>query len=149
MDENRLVTHGPKHNSYRLKPAILILIGLVGGGAMYFGVMAWYFTRVDPGGGPSGFKRAATKSSSADVGNGNFVLEKDAIEIIPLSEVQVKIVSGIAESAEPPKDSGLTATLEGNRVNISAAKDAKAGLHQVTVRDAKGKHVTLSVNVKQ
>jgi hypothetical protein len=34
---------------------------------------------------------------------------------------------------------GLTATLEGNSVKISAAKDAKAGSHQVTVRDAEGK----------
>ena len=33
MDEGRLETHGPKHHSYRLKPAILILIGLVVGGA--------------------------------------------------------------------------------------------------------------------
>ena len=49
MDEGRLETHGPKHHSYRLKPAILILIGLVVGGAIYFAVMAWYFTGVDPG----------------------------------------------------------------------------------------------------
>jgi len=39
---------------------------------------------------------------------------------------------------------GLTATLEGNSVKISAAKDAKAGPHQVAVRDAKGKQVTLT-----
>jgi hypothetical protein len=38
----------------------------------------------------------------------------------------------------------LTATLEGNSVKISAAKDAKAGPHQVAVRDAKGKQVTLT-----
>jgi hypothetical protein len=39
---------------------------------------------------------------------------------------------------------GVTATLEGNRVKISAAKDAKSGSHQVTVRDTEGKHVTLT-----
>ena len=42
---------------------------------------------------------------------------------------------------------GLTATLEGNSVKISAAKDAKPGPHQVTVRDAKGKQATLNVSV--
>ncbi|MGO8750494.1 MAG: hypothetical protein ACLQNE_31490, partial [Thermoguttaceae bacterium] len=74
MDESRKETHGSKHHSYRLKPAILILIGLVVGGAIYFGVMAWYFTGVDPGGGPSGFGGDAAKSSSAAEGQGNLAL---------------------------------------------------------------------------
>ena len=39
------------------KPAILILIGLVVGGVLYFGVMAWYFKGVDPGDGPCGLRR--------------------------------------------------------------------------------------------
>ena len=149
MDECRPETHGPEHRSRKLKRLARILIGLVGGGALFFGVMAWYFTRVDRGGGPSGLKGGATKSSLPDKGNGNLALEKDVFEIVPLSELHVKIVSGVAESVETPKDSGLTATLEGNSVKISAAKDAKAGLHQVTVRDAKGKQATLSVSVKQ
>ena len=87
--------------------------------------------------------------SPADKGNGNFALERDVLEIVPPSELHVKIVSGIADSVETPKDSGLTATLEGNSVKISAAKDAKVGPHQVTVRDAKGKQATLNVSVKQ
>jgi hypothetical protein len=56
-----------------------------------------------------------------------------------ISEWHVKIVSGIAESVETPKDSGLTATLEGNSVKISAAKDAKAGPHQVRIPGYHGK----------
>lgn len=147
MDESTPETHAPEHHSYKLKPVTVVLIGLVGGAALFFGVMAWYFTRVDPGGGPSGLKEGATKSSPADTGNANFALEKDVLEIVPLSELHVKIVSGIAENVETPKDSGLTATLEGNSVKISAAKDAKAGPHQVTVRDAKGKQATLHVSV--
>ena len=149
MEESGAETHGPEHHSYRPKPVILILIGLVGGAALFFGVMAWYFTRIDRGGGPPGLRGGAMKSSPADKGNGNFALEKDVLEIVPLSELHVKIVSGIAESVETPKDSGLTATLEGNNVKISAAKDAKAGPHQVTVRDAKGKQATLNVSVKR
>ena len=149
MDESRPETHGPEHHSHKPKRMIPILIGLVGGAAIFFGVMTWYFTRVDPGGGPSGLERGATKSSPADKSNGSFTLEKDVLEIVPLSELHVKIVSGIAESVETPKDSGLTATLEGDSVKISAAKDAKSGPHQVTVRDAKGKRATLNVSVKQ
>ena len=149
MDESRLETPGPGHHSQKPKRVVPLVIGLVGGAALFFGVMAWYFTRVDPGGGPFGLKGGATKSSPADKSNGNFALEKDVLEIVPLSELRVKIVSGIAENVETPKDSGLTVTLEGNSVKISAAKDAKAGPHQVTVRDAKGKQATLNVSVKQ
>ena len=66
-----------------------------------------------------------------------------------ISEWHVKTVSGIAESVETPKDSGLTATLEGNSVKISAAKDAKAGRIWSGSRDTKGKQATLNVSVKQ
>ncbi len=52
MDENQPETHGPKHHAYRLNPVIAILIGVVTSAALYLGVMVWYFTRVDPGGGP-------------------------------------------------------------------------------------------------
>ena len=149
MDENRPQMHGPQHHSYRLKPLIAILIGLVGGAAMLLVVMAWYFTRIDPGGGPRGVGGDATKSSSDDAGNGSLALEKDVLEIVPLSEAEVKIISGSAERVETPKDSGLTASLEGKSVKISAAKGAKAGPHKVTVRDAKGKQATLNVSVKQ
>jgi len=149
MDESTPETHEPKHHSHQSKPLVPILIGLVGGAALFFGVMAWYFTRVDPGGGAGGFKRHADKSSAADTVDGNFALETDVLEIVPLAEAHVKIVSGSAESVETPKDSGLTATLEGNSLKLSAAKDAKAGPHRVTVRDAKGGQATLTVSVKR
>jgi hypothetical protein len=87
MNEIRPETHAPKHHSYRAKPAILILIGLVVGGALYFGVMAWYFTAVDPGGGPSGFGGDAAKSSSAAEGQGNLALPSFSTKLF--SEAQV------------------------------------------------------------
>jgi hypothetical protein len=149
MDESRLETHGPEHHSYRLKAVIVVLIALVGGGALYFGMMARYFTDVDPGGGPPGFGGGATKSSSTGIVYGNLVLESNVLEVVPRSERDVKIVSGSAASVETPQDSGLTATLQGNSVRISAAKDTKAGSHQVTVRDTKGNQATLNVSVKQ
>ena len=149
MDETRPETHDPEPHLHKSKPVIPILIGLVVGAALFFGVMAWYFTRVDPGGGPPALRGEATKSSPVGKGNGNLALEKDVLEIVPLSELHVKIVSGVAESVETPKDSGLTATLEGNSVKISAAKDAKAGRHQVAVWDAKGEQASLNVSVKQ
>ncbi len=151
MDESRPETHGPEHHSHKPKPVIPMLIGLLGGTVLFFGVMAWYFTRVDPGGGPPGLKgnarnsslpsvgwtpflpdaakgnKDATQSPAPDKGNGNLALEKDALEIVPLSELHVKIVSGIAENVETGKDSGLTATLEGNSVKISAAQGCQAG----------------------
>ena len=43
MDESIPETHGPQHHSYRPKLVILILVGLVGGTALYFGVEAWFF----------------------------------------------------------------------------------------------------------
>jgi regulator of protease activity HflC (stomatin/prohibitin superfamily) len=87
MNEIRPETHAPKHHSYRAKPAILILIGLVVGGAIYFGVMAWYFTGVDPGGGPSGFGGDVAKSSPAAEGQGNLALPSFSTKLF--SEVQV------------------------------------------------------------
>ena len=102
MDESRPETHVPEHHSYRAKPVILILIGLSVAQAV-FRRHGLVFHEGLFGGGPSGFKRDATKSSSARAGDGNFVLEKDICEIVPLSEVQVKIVSGNAESVETPK----------------------------------------------
>jgi hypothetical protein len=111
--------------------------------------MAWYFTGVDPGGGPSGFGGEAAKSSSTGIVYGNLVLESNVLEVVPRSERDVRIVSGSAASVETPQDSGLTATLQGNSVRISAAKEAKAGPHQVTVQDAKGNQATLNVSVKQ
>ena len=96
MDENRPQTHGPQHHSYRLKPAILVLIGLVGGVALYFAVMAWYFTGVDPGGGPSGPEgRDETMSPSTDRGKGNFALEKTVLKTPEASAIP-------AQQATPP-----------------------------------------------
>ena len=69
MNEIRPETHAPKHYSYRAKPTILILIGLVVGGALYFGVMAWYFTG---GFGPIHAGHGA-RSNTRDGGGGTVV----------------------------------------------------------------------------
>jgi hypothetical protein len=69
MNEIRPETHAPKHHSYRAKPTILILIGLVVGGALYFGVMAWYFTG---GFGPIHAGHGA-RSNTRDGGGGTVV----------------------------------------------------------------------------
>jgi hypothetical protein len=63
MEENTPQTHGPQRHSYRLNLVILVLIALVVGTALYFGVMAWYFTRVDPGGAPPGLDGDGTKAT--------------------------------------------------------------------------------------
>ena len=149
MDESKVETHVPEHHSYRPSPVILILIGLVGGGVLFFGIMAWYFTRVDPGGGPSGRKGHTMKLPSAGDGNADFNLEADGVEVSPPADVNVKIGNGIAKNVEVPEDSGLTAILEGNRLKISVAKDAKSGPHQVTVRDARGQTSAFNITAKQ
>jgi hypothetical protein len=149
MAESRPETLGPEHHLRKPNWVIMSVIGLAGGTALLFGVMVWYFTKVDPSGAPPRLKENAAKSSPADKGNGSLAWEKDVVEIVPLSELHVKIASGSAESVATPPGSGLTATLEGNSVKITAAKDAKAGPHQVTVRDAQGKQATHNVNVKQ
>ncbi len=87
MDKIRPETHGPEHHSYRAKPLTVILVALAGGAVLYFGVMAWYFTGVDPGGGPPGLDEAATESSSAGEGQGNLALPSFSARLF--SEVQV------------------------------------------------------------
>ena len=87
MNEIRSETHAPEHHSHKPKRVIPILIGLVGGAALFLSVMAWYFTRVDPGGGPSGSGGDATKSFSAAEGQGNVALPSFSTKLF--SEVQV------------------------------------------------------------
>ena len=72
----------------------------------------------------------------------------DEFEIIPGAEKDVKVKSGKAESAESPKDSGVTAKVADGKVTISAAKDAKEGTHEVKVKGGK-KDATIKVKVKK
>jgi hypothetical protein len=83
-------------------------------------------------------------SGSGDV----VVLEYEEIDLIPGSDKQVRVKSGSAQAAEAPKDSGVTAKVEGDHLTIAASKDAKEGVHQVTVRSGK-KDVSIKVNVKK
>jgi hypothetical protein len=74
--------------------------------------------------------------------------EVDEIEIIPGVDKDVKVKSGKAESAEAPKDSGVTAKVADGKVTISAAKDAKEGTHEVKVKGGK-KDAVIKVKVKK
>jgi hypothetical protein len=91
---------------------------------------------------------ASPTSAPAGPGGDLLVFESEEIEIFPDSEKEVKVKSGKAESAEAPKDSGLTAKVEDGKVKISAGKDAKEGEHKVTVKGGK-KDATIKVKVKK
>jgi hypothetical protein len=90
------------------------------------------------------------KADSKKGGNGGdvVVLEYEEIDLIPGADKQVKVKSGSAKTAEAPKDSGVTAKVEGDHLTIAAGKDPKEGVHQVTVRGGK-KDATLKVHVKK
>jgi len=90
------------------------------------------------------------KADSKKGGNGGdvVVLEYEEIDLIPGSDKQVKVKSGSAKTAEAPKESGVTAKVEGDHLTIAAGKEAKEGIHQVTVKGGK-KDATLKVHVKK
>jgi hypothetical protein len=94
-------------------------------------------------------KKDKDTKKDADGGSGDdvVVLEYEEIDLIPGAEKEVNVKSGKAEKAEAPEGSGVTAKLEGKKLTVSAAKDAKEGTHNVTVKGGK-KDVTLKVNVK-
>jgi len=87
-------------------------------------------------------------SAPSSPGGDLLVIESEEIEIFPGDEKEVKVTSGKAESAEAPKESGLTAKVEDGKVKISAGKDAKEGEHKVTVKGGK-KDATIKVKVKK
>jgi hypothetical protein len=76
------------------------------------------------------------------------VLEVDEIDIVPGTDKEVKVKTGKAESAEAPRDAGLTAKVAGGKVTVSAAQDAKEGAHEVKVKGGK-KDATIKVKVKK
>ncbi len=61
---------------------------------------------------------------------------KEEIVLVP-GQKDVKVKTGKAESAEAPKDSGVTAKVAEGKVTITAAKDAKEGTHEVKVKGGK------------
>jgi hypothetical protein len=90
---------------------------------------------------------SSTSSPKGDDTTAVLVLEVDEIEIVPGTEKEVKVKSGKAESAEAPKESGVTAKVADGKVTVSAAKDAKEGTHEVKVKGGK-KDATIKVKVK-
>ena len=109
---------------------VAVLVGVVGGAAIFFGVMVWYFAMVDRRPPPMPDMGRGTRSNGAKPAaaeSEDLVMETGALDIVPLSELHVKIKSGKALSVEVSKDSGLTAKVESNAVTITAAKEAKGG----------------------
>ncbi len=154
MDPNPQGPVGIKHPSKKRENIIAVVAGVVGGVGLFVGVMIWYFWMAaqpapplpgTPLGGKSGSGTPATPAHS----NEDLVVETAVLDIVPLSELHVNITSGKAEGVEVPKESGLTAELDGKGLKIAACKDAKEGAHQIKVKGANGKETIVKVNVKK
>jgi hypothetical protein len=91
--------------------------------------------------------KSSTDAKSSNTG-GVLVFEVEEIELVPGADKEVKVKTGKAESAEAPKESGLTAKVADGKVTVSAAKDAKEGTHEVKVKGGK-KDATIKVKVKK
>ena len=96
---------------------------------------------------PNG-EKSADKTKSADKADGFVVLDIEEIELLPGAEKQVTIKSGKPDTADVPKDSGLSAKIADGRLTVSAAKDAKEGAHLLTIKGGEAKPATLKVNLK-
>jgi hypothetical protein len=94
-------------------------------------------------------KDGGKKGGDSAKGDDLIVLEYAEIDILPGEDKQVQVKSGKAETADAPKEAGVTAKVEDGKLTVSAAKDAKEGTHQVTVKGGKAKEATLKVNVKK
>ncbi|MGO9114713.1 MAG: hypothetical protein ACLP9L_36315 [Thermoguttaceae bacterium] len=142
------------HPSKKRENTIAGVVGIVGGGGLFLAVIVWYFWMVAqpapplPGttlGANSGSGTAAMPAHNDD----DVVAEYSLFDIIPLSEQHLNIKSGKAKSVDVPKESGLTAELDGNGVKIVASKDAKEGTYQIKLTSAMGKETIVKVNVKK
>jgi hypothetical protein len=86
-------------------------------------------------------------TSTGKGGDEVLLLEYEEIDIIPGAEKQVSVKTGKPVTAEAPKDSGVTAKVEGGKVTVAASKDATEGTHEVKVKDAKGKEAKVKVKI--
>jgi hypothetical protein len=96
----------------------------------------------------SGCGPATTSAPKASEVAEVLLLDVYEVDITPGTDKDVKVKTGKAESAEAPKDAGLTAKVADGKVTISAAKDAKEGTHEVKVKGG-NKDATIKVNVKK
>ena len=154
MDHTTHDPAGTKHPSNTGANTVAVVAGVVGGAALFVGIMAWYFWMAGQQAPPMPGMPVETKPGSGATAkpagsNENLVMETDVLEIVPLSELHLNVKSGKAESVEAPKDSGLTAELDGKGVKIAASKDAKEGPVQIKIKGAKGKETVVTVNVKK
>ena len=98
----------------------------------------------------TGMCGCSSTPSTPPGGEETLLLEVEEIDIIPGGpEKQVKVKTGKAASAEAPKESGVTANVDDGKLTVKAGNDAKEGTHEVKVKDARGKTVTLKVKVKK
>jgi hypothetical protein len=79
------------------------------------------------------------------------ILEVEEIDLVPGEKREVKLKAGKADTADAPKESGVSVKTDtdGKTVTITADKDAKEGTHQVTVKGGKAKEAALKVHVKK
>jgi hypothetical protein len=96
----------------------------------------------------SGCGQETGKSTTGSAPATVLLFDVEEVELIPGTEKDVTVKSGKAESAEAPKDSGLTTKVADGKVTISAAKDAKEGTHEVKVKGGK-KEATIMVKVQK
>jgi hypothetical protein len=145
MDHTTHDPAGTKHPSSTGANTVAVVAGVVGGAALFVGVMAWYFWMAGQQAPPMPGTPVGIKSG----GDENLVMETDMLDIVPLSELHLNVKSGKAEGVETPKESGLTAELDDKGVKIAASKDAKEGPVQIKIKGAKGKEAVVTVNVKK
>ena len=84
----------------------------------------------------------------AKAGDDVAVLECEEIDLVPGTEKHIKIKSGTADLAEAVKELALTAKVENSVIAVAAGKEAKPGVHQVSIRGSKNGAVVLRVNLK-
>jgi hypothetical protein len=153
VDQNAQELSERRQEAKRRENRMATVVGIVGGVAIFGGIMAWYFLRVDqppPPGWPGAPAAAQPGGAPADDGGEHVVMETGILDIVPLSEFNVKVKAGKAASVEVPNGSGLKAkVVDGKAVTISAEKDAKEGTHEVTVTDSSGQKAVIKVNIKK
>ena len=98
MDNEPQDTTSMEHHSRKPQNLVIALVGVLGGSALFSAVMVWYFTTVDT----AEFHRfkggkAGAKDSDA------LLLDTDVLEIVPISEMHVKIKSGWSRASSCPR----------------------------------------------
>lgn len=73
-------------------------------------------------------------------------LEYEAVDLALGATKDVKVLSGTATAVQAPHGSGLTATVQGDKIVVAASKSARKGRHVVVVK-SKGMEATFTVTL--